>query len=65
MCWCISLLALACAWNEKLQSTIQKQSMDISGYLLLGTFYVLVFFFTSTSLCLGQGATIHITETMD
>ncbi|KAH3864749.1 hypothetical protein DPMN_027775 [Dreissena polymorpha] len=65
MCWCISLLALACAWDKELHSTIEKLWMDISGYLLLGTFYVLVFFFTSTSLCLGQGATIYNTETMD
>ncbi|KAH3749438.1 hypothetical protein DPMN_183936 [Dreissena polymorpha] len=65
MCWCISLLALACAMDKGLHSTIQKLWMDISGYLLLGTYYVLVYFSTSTSLCLGQGATFHNTETMD
>ncbi|KAH3864700.1 hypothetical protein DPMN_027725 [Dreissena polymorpha] len=65
MCWCISLLALACAWDKELHSTIQKQSMDISGYLLLGTYYVLMYFCTSTSLCLGQGAIIYNTETME
>ncbi|KAH3864746.1 hypothetical protein DPMN_027772 [Dreissena polymorpha] len=65
MSWCFSLLALVCAWDKELHCTIQKQWTDISGFLLLGTFYVLVLFYTSTSLCLGQGATIYITETMD
>ncbi|KAH3749221.1 hypothetical protein DPMN_183714 [Dreissena polymorpha] len=65
MCWCISLLALACALDKGLHSTIQKLWMDISDYLLLGTYYVLVHFSTSTSLCLGQGATFYKTETID
>ncbi|KAH3749439.1 hypothetical protein DPMN_183937 [Dreissena polymorpha] len=65
MCWCISLQALACALDKELHSTIQKLRMDISGYLLLGTYYVLVYFSTSTSLCLGQGATFYNTETID
>ncbi|KAH3864750.1 hypothetical protein DPMN_027776 [Dreissena polymorpha] len=39
--------------------------MDTSGYLLLGTYYVLAYFSTSTSLCLGQGALFNNTETMD
>ncbi|KAH3864708.1 hypothetical protein DPMN_027733 [Dreissena polymorpha] len=57
MCWCISLLALACVWYKELYSTIQQVLKDIRDYLLLGTYYVLVYFSTSTSLCLGQGAT--------
>ncbi|KAH3749217.1 hypothetical protein DPMN_183710 [Dreissena polymorpha] len=65
MCWCISLLALACAWDKELHSTIHKLWIDINGYLLLGTYYVLVYFSTSTSLCLGQGATFYNTETID
>ncbi|KAH3864752.1 hypothetical protein DPMN_027778 [Dreissena polymorpha] len=65
MCWCISLLALASAWDKELYSTIQKLCIDISSYLLLGSFYVLVYFSTSTSLCLGQGAIFYNTETMD
>ncbi|KAH3749445.1 hypothetical protein DPMN_183943 [Dreissena polymorpha] len=65
MCWCISLLALACALDKGLHSTIQKLRMDISDYLLLGTYYVLVYFSTSTSLCLGQEATFYNTETKD
>ncbi|KAH3864707.1 hypothetical protein DPMN_027732 [Dreissena polymorpha] len=65
MCWCISLLALACAWDKEQHSTIQQQWKDISGYLLLGTFYVLVYFSTSTSLCLGQGATLYNIETVE
>ncbi|KAH3864751.1 hypothetical protein DPMN_027777 [Dreissena polymorpha] len=64
MCWRISLLALACAWDKGLYSTIKKQWMDTSGYLLLGTFYLLVYFSTSTCLCLGQEATFNNTETM-
>ncbi|KAH3749219.1 hypothetical protein DPMN_183712 [Dreissena polymorpha] len=39
--------------------------MNISGDLLLGTYYVLVYFSTSTSLCLGQGGTFYKTETME
>ncbi|KAH3749440.1 hypothetical protein DPMN_183938 [Dreissena polymorpha] len=39
--------------------------MNISDYLLLGSYYVLVYFSTSTSQCLGQGATFYNTETKD
>ncbi|KAH3749446.1 hypothetical protein DPMN_183944 [Dreissena polymorpha] len=65
MCWCISLLALACALDKELHSTKHKLWMYISGYLLLGTYYVLVYFSTSNNLCLGQGATFYNTETID
>ncbi|KAH3864704.1 hypothetical protein DPMN_027729 [Dreissena polymorpha] len=65
MCWCISLLAQVCAWDKELHSTIETQWKDISNFLLLGTFYVLVYFSTSTSLYLGRGAIFYITETMD
>ncbi|KAH3864701.1 hypothetical protein DPMN_027726 [Dreissena polymorpha] len=65
MCWCIPLLAIACAWDKELHSTIQKQWMDISGYLLLGTFYLLSNFSTSTSLYLGQGDIFYNPETME
>ncbi|KAH3864702.1 hypothetical protein DPMN_027727 [Dreissena polymorpha] len=43
----------------------RKKWKDISGYLLLGTFYVLVDFSTSTSLCLGQGDIFYNQETME
>ncbi|KAH3749442.1 hypothetical protein DPMN_183940 [Dreissena polymorpha] len=65
MCWCISLQALACVWDKELHSTKQKLRIDISGDLLLGTYFVLVYFSTSTSLCLGQGATFYKTKTME
>ncbi|KAH3749220.1 hypothetical protein DPMN_183713 [Dreissena polymorpha] len=65
MCWCISLLALACAMDKELHSTKQKLWKDLSCYLLLGTHYVLVYFSTSTGLCYEQGATFYNTETID
>jgi len=40
------------------QSTQEEELLGLC-YLFPRTYYVLVYFYTSTSLCLGRGATIY------
>ena len=57
LCWCFSLLALACTWDQEPIST--KSIKMINSCLFPGTHFVLVYFSTSTSLCLGTGTDIY------